>query len=299
MRKRDLLKKLMRGESASSSSSSSSSKKNASDAESSDEDVTEDMTSSDEEEMRAAQDRQGFVKKSPNLSGEVGMIGASEQLKPLTEFLRGFVPQRTCMEELERINQHYGTAFWALSYLEEKANSLLKSGNPSNLTENEIVALLAYTDESGENLYTLLNNVLKNRTDVEMDLWLGFLFFLHTAVLKLPVYKGKVYRGVCIEDKEKIKLSRKDSFTKRQKVKLLCLTSTCKSRTVAVMFTNFSGILFKLDVLDGRVLSPYSMVSCENEIILLPDSEFVVKKTRKLIFLTKIELQELRSSSSL
>jgi len=148
--------------------------------------------------------------------------------------------------------------------------------NPS-LTEDEIGSLIYYTSDirkfNGkveDCIFTLINRDLRSRDPNHLNKWLPFLYYIHEAKKHLPLYKGRVYRGI----KEPItKISTK--YMPGKNVVWISFTSTTKDDSTEVIksFTkdDGTGTWMILDITDGIEI-PFSLFPTENEVLLYPNT---------------------------
>lgn len=127
-----------------------------------------------------------------------------------------------------------------------------------------------------QNVYFLLNRALRNRNvdRVRFGHWKGFLFYLLRALDNLPAFQGTVYRGGNrgIDQQTVAK-----EYSIGRTVQWAAFSSTTKDVRQARCFVNRKqGVLFKLRVFSGRDISAYSFFPTEDEILLSPNSRFVV-----------------------
>lgn len=142
------------------------------------------------------------------------------------------------------------------------------------------MAIVAYTMDNRKgaqnNLYFLLNQALRNRK-VNPDAfrkWQGYLYFLMRALKKLPEFEGMVYRGGNAGiDQDTIH----QHYTPGRPIQWSAFSSTSLNiGTTKSFIKKDKGMLFKIKVLTGRDIGPYSFLPKENEILLTPNTRFVV-----------------------
>ena len=126
------------------------------------------------------------------------------------------------------------------------------------------------------NLFYLLNNALRGRkTNPEpFKRWQGFLFFLMRALDQLPPFQGKVYRG---GNKGLDQETVKKEYAVGRPVQWAAFSSATTDVTAAKEFVEKDvGVIFKLAVVSGRDISAFSYFPKENEVLLSPNTRFVV-----------------------
>lgn len=151
---------------------------------------------------------------------------------------------------------------------------------PVSLCEDELLAIVVYTydNQSGQqagNLYFELNNALRQRGAAErlaaLALWGGFLYYLLAGLAKLADVKGVVYRGY--PDKAKVE----KEYKVGRPIQWGAFSSTSTSVASTKEFTHKQrGVIFKLTVLSGKVIKAYSYFPGEEEVLVSPQSRFVV-----------------------
>lgn len=147
------------------------------------------------------------------------------------------------------------------------------------MTVDEVAAIHIYTQET--QLYQTLNATLAAQNHVAVKPFLPYIKLLLTALYKLPVVKGSVTRGV---DKRMGNLS--ETYVEQQPVKLWRFNSS--TRTVEVMGKFLvddehgavpDGSLFLLQVLTGVDVKSFSANDTEDEVLLLPGTNYHVHST--------------------
>ena len=124
-----------------------------------------------------------------------------------------------------------------------------------------------------------------------MIAWSGYLFFLSRALRKLPIWSGDVFRGIGIEHEQVYYFAFshkivdytaqvvKDEYSKHRTICWNSFTSATPNQHVARhLFAKTTGIVFKIELLNGRDISKFSYVRSENEILISPNSHFLVTK---------------------
>jgi hypothetical protein len=171
--------------------------------------------------------------------------------------------------------------------------------NCQNLSTNtlkvdEAASVYLYTMEwkpRRECLYMAMNTVLRHENRDEIEPWLLYLKLILTAFAQIPPNKMIIWRGV------KKNLSYKYEVGK--KYVWWAFSSCTESLDVleSELFLGTSGerTLFNINCDKGRRIASYSYISSENEIILLPATQFlVVGKLNPSPGLHIIQLQEIK-----
>jgi len=153
--------------------------------------------------------------------------------------------------------------------------------NPYKLDENEIFSIAIYTHDlqgkgkKEENFYFLLNSMLCVRKLEEYQKWRGYLFYLQNALQKFPPITSTVYRGIPF----------KEYSTIEREYKIKCpiywsgYTSTSPNLNVVQGFAGENGIIMCIKIYSGRMIKEYSILKGEDEILLSPNTKFVVTKS--------------------
>jgi len=149
--------------------------------------------------------------------------------------------------------------------------------NPHNLSDDEVFAVAIYTHElkgSMEgNFYFQLNQMLRKRSKVEFDKWRGYLYFLKNALRKFPDQKETVYRGFPFTD-----IIEKE-YREKRPIYWSGFSSCTPKFDVAKDFAKGpGGILLRIKIFSGKLIKEYSIISMEDEILLLPNTKFRVTK---------------------
>jgi hypothetical protein len=153
------------------------------------------------------------------------------------------------------------------------------SGLPAKLPEDAVVALAAYSHDHGAgregNVYFELNNALRKRgkddRDAMMAGWGIFMHYIMGAMAKLPQFQGVCYRGY---PEKALAIAQ---YKPGRPVQWGAFSSTSTDFNATKSFTNqASGVIFKIQVTDGRDINAYSFFPAENEILLSPSHRFTV-----------------------
>jgi hypothetical protein len=152
----------------------------------------------------------------------------------------------------------------------------------TRLSADEAFALAAYTfdvgfnsttGEGNDNFYVVLNRLLRERDGATVRALRPYLYFLMKGLTSLPAYSGQVLRGVPSEHLGLIKAT----YRAFCDVHWSSFTSTTTSLSKAKSFAKAQGgIIFRINVLSGRSIRAYSALPREDEILLGPNSNFLV-----------------------
>lgn len=191
-------------------------------------------------------------------------------------------PSRTCAEELASpaLAARLPGAAELVADCEFKAQQLAYEALPVALPADELLALVAYThdNQSGVaagNLYYELNRALRQRGSSEraaaLRLWGGVLHYLLSALSRLPDLEVCGYRGY--PDKKTVLAQ----YKLGRPVQWGAFSSMSTDVEVTRNFTSAEdGVIFKLSVKTGKRIAPYSYFPSEEEVLLSPQTRFVV-----------------------
>ncbi len=156
----------------------------------------------------------------------------------------------------------------------------LPAGFP-RLTLDQAISIAAYSfdlgfNDSSENLYYVLNEVLRERSPQKMKPLQPFLAYLMSGLGALPSVNATVFRGVPVSAMDIIKRN----YVQGVEIHWSAFTSTTTNLKKARQFgQGKEGIIMRIDVLTGRSIKHYSSIASEDEILLSPNSRLVVVKT--------------------
>jgi hypothetical protein len=162
-----------------------------------------------------------------------------------------------------------------------KANELaFEPTVPKDLSEDEMVALAAYSHDLNlarreGNLYFELNGSLRERSqhgrEALVRTWGGFMRHMMRAMRRLPKIKCTCYRGY--PDKQMALLH----YVMGKPIQWGAFTSTSIVFDVTKQFTDrVNGVIFKINVTDGRDITAFSFFPQEGEVLLSPAHRFTV-----------------------
>jgi hypothetical protein len=154
----------------------------------------------------------------------------------------------------------------------EYAKTHCRFTNGDNLTMDEAAAVYLYTMEMSEDecVYRMLNHALRVEDRSRVRPWFGYLKLLHSAMSKLPNFKGSVWRGVNKDVRQ--------SFKKDQKITWWSISSCSTSVNVISSFlgTVPQSTLFNIECSTGKSIAEYTCFPSEDEVILMPGTTFKV-----------------------
>ncbi len=152
----------------------------------------------------------------------------------------------------------------------------------TRLTPDEAVALAAYSydlgfSDSKNNIYFSLNNVLRERNPEKLQQLRPFLTYLMTGLSKLPSVEATVHRGIPVSSVEVVR----EKYRRGVDIHWSAFTSTTTNIEKAKKFAGVGGIIFRINVLQGRSITHYSTVQSEEEVLLSPNCRLVVISSLK------------------
>ncbi|CAF2644787.1 unnamed protein product [Rotaria sp. Silwood2] len=149
--------------------------------------------------------------------------------------------------------------------------------NPTDgLSQDESASIYLYTMEwepREECLYYVLNATLRTENRQKLKPWFLYFKLVLTALQKLPPQKATIWRGVTLD------LSHEYEVGKRY---VWWAFSSC-TESIAVLESDlFLGkqgtrTLFSIECNDGRMIQSHSYINVEDEVLLLPATQFQVK----------------------
>ena len=152
--------------------------------------------------------------------------------------------------------------------------------NEKRLSLDGAIAIAAYTFDLGfnsntkdgsDNLFVILNNVLRERNGAKMIKLKPFLYYLMSGLSKLDAVKGLVYRGIPSSSLSVVQ----EKYIMGSEIHWSGFTSTTTSLRTAQNFAKgngiMNGIIFRIKVTSGRSIVHYSSFPNEEEILLSPN----------------------------
>lgn len=98
------------------------------------------------------------------------------------------------------------------------------------------------------------------------------MFFILSALRKLPNHKGIVFRG------NKTPEIVAKEYTTGREIFWSGFTSTTTDVNVAEQFAGPKGVVFRIKVNSGRMISMFSALGRENEVLLPPNAGLIVSE---------------------
>ncbi|CAF1392608.1 unnamed protein product [Adineta steineri] len=182
------------------------------------------------------------------------------QKMPLVTLEKAVEPIAFCCPDI------YRRVFIAMSNCEKPADGL---------DQNESASIFLYTMEwepQEECLYHVLNKTLRTENRQKLRPWFSYLKLVLTALQKLPAEKQTIWRGVTLD------LSQQYEVGKRY---VWWAFSSC-TRSLAILESEqFLGkrgsrTLFSIECQNGKKIRSHSYIDVEDEILLLPATQFEV-----------------------
>ena len=212
------------------------------------------------------------------------MAPVAEEITALPK-LRLQRPSRSCRDELSK--PAFANCVPSMADVVDdvafKVQQLMYEPLPVALSENELFAIVAYTydSQSGEQegqLYFELNRDIRRRDAASrtavLQLWGGFLFYLMSALSKLPDVPAVVYRGY----PDAAMVTRQ--YTVGRPVQWGAFSSTSTNADVTKQFTDQQrGVIFKLTLVAGKAIKAYSYFPTEDEVLISAQARFTVSST--------------------
>ena len=145
---------------------------------------------------------------------------------------------------------------------------------PDDLTSDESAAIHLYTLENKDRpLYSLLNQLLRDRDRRKLIPWFSYLHLFLTALFKLPTCSAKiVWRGVKADLHSKYHRGEHYTWWSFSS----CTLSLEVLEQTMYLGTTGERTLFSIECLNGKNIRPHSYCQDEDEIILLPGFYFEV-----------------------
>jgi hypothetical protein len=145
------------------------------------------------------------------------------------------------------------------------------------LTQDESAAIYLYTTEwepRDQCLYVVLNSILRSKSrTIKIRPWLLYMKLLLTALFKLRPQRMTVWRG--------ISLDLRNEYEKGKTYTWWGFSSCTKSISVleSQYFLGQEGkrTMFSIDIFNGKNIRAHSAIEEEDEILLLPGSQFIVE----------------------
>jgi len=194
------------------------------------------------------------------------------------------MPSGSCRDEVMQLSSLPN--FNKLDKILEDCISWLESfkwapeASTHDLTHDEMFAVHLYTHDLRQyaehpenNFFNQLNAMLRQRNSALMEKWSGYLYYFLTALHKITPVTATLYRGVGKEAVGAV-----PQYVEKRPIQWSGFTSTTPRLEKAMEFARDGGVVFCMKVIYGRDISMYSLFPEEEEIVLSPNSKFVVSK---------------------
>jgi hypothetical protein len=234
-----------------------------------------------------------------------GDVEVSLAMLPMTKWT-DVPPSRSCIEELlgnARIRATVPDIDSIAEDVRMKVLELQYTPTPIKLDPDSIGAIVAYTHDLQQvgkqgNLYFELNGMLRQRVATAratlVQTWGGYMYFMMTALSKLPDFEGECYRGYNHGTQEQIVRE----YAVGRPIQWGAFTSVTTSLAAARGFAPNSRVIFKITVTSGRDINAYSFFPQEGEILLSPSHRFTVSsKPREEGGFTVIDLVQVAGTA--
>jgi len=210
-------------------------------------------------------------------------LSPNEPILPLGSIeIKDFKPKFNCLGEVQLLQKLADMDKLNIILQEciEFSEAAKWGNNPYSLDDNEIFAIALYTHDlfgqadREKNFYFQLNNMLRKRSPEIYEKWRGYLYYLQSALSKFPNIETTVYRGIPAENFELIK----KEYKEKRPIFWSAFSSSTPDLKVAQGFAKQNGIIIKIKIYSGKIIKDYSIIKGEDEILLKPNSKFVVTK---------------------
>eukprot|EP01103_Thecamoeba_quadrilineata_P017947 TRINITY_DN658_c0_g1_i9.p1 TRINITY_DN658_c0_g1~~TRINITY_DN658_c0_g1_i9.p1 ORF type:complete len:316 (-),score=45.52 TRINITY_DN658_c0_g1_i9:35-880(-) len=204
--------------------------------------------------------------------------------KGALHFVKDYIPTTSLVEQLDKCKDKMNVAKMEM-ILQDCARfmeDLKWTGNQHKLDDDEMLAIVLYTHDIGlngskeENLYHILNNVLRTRDPKVLIHWKGYMFHLLKGLTKLPAEKKTVYRGG-------IPMKALEEYSVGRPIHWSGFTSTSTDKSRAMLFCKGKEelVLLEIEVTSGRMIKEYSLFEEEGEVLLMPNTRLFVSRGLK------------------
>jgi len=161
-----------------------------------------------------------------------------------------------------------------------KLNTEEISDEGKRLSYDERLAISVYTYDLAppfhqqDNFYYVLNKYLRERALGGMaSAWRPYIYYFQSALSKLPSHDDiTVYRGV---DASKVDNT---SYNQGKMITWTGYTSCSLDRESTIRFSQDKGMIFEIHAKRGKDISGFSWFPLEKEMLLSPNSKFLVVK---------------------
>lgn len=131
-----------------------------------------------------------------------------------------------------------------------------------------------WSSDKTDNWYYVQNVILQERNYEKLRVMQGYLFFFNKGLRKLPDWQGVLYRGIDEIGAELIK----SNYTEGRRVHFSATSSATSCPDVSVSFAGDRGVVLIMRVRTGREIRFISAIENEQEVLLFPNTAFLVTK---------------------
>eukprot|EP01004_Peranema_trichophorum_P007941 NODE_670_length_2483_cov_34.441102_g575_i0.p1 GENE.NODE_670_length_2483_cov_34.441102_g575_i0~~NODE_670_length_2483_cov_34.441102_g575_i0.p1 ORF type:complete len:584 (-),score=80.61 NODE_670_length_2483_cov_34.441102_g575_i0:104-1855(-) len=133
------------------------------------------------------------------------------------------------------------------------------------------IYIYTYEAKNGDQIYAAMNAAMRNTIKDKIEFWRPLIYCLDNALLSLPEYKGKLYRGINLRFPEAF-------YREGCEVRWPSFSSSSSERRVAEEFSGTGdGTLFFLTSIHARDVRWLSRYPKECEVLFRPNTNFVIK----------------------
>ncbi|CAF3710944.1 unnamed protein product [Adineta steineri] len=148
--------------------------------------------------------------------------------------------------------------------------------NPADgLNQNESASIFLYTMEwepQEECLYYVLNKTLRTENRQKLRPWFSYLKLVLTALQKLPAEKQTIWRGVTLDMSQQYEVGKRYVWWAFSS----CTRSLAILESEQFLGKRGSRTLFSIECQNGKKIRSHSYIDVEDEILLLPATQFEV-----------------------
>ncbi|CAF1481983.1 unnamed protein product [Adineta steineri] len=182
------------------------------------------------------------------------------QKMPLVTLEKAVEPIVFCCPDI------YRRVFIAMSNCEKPADGL---------DQNESASIFLYTMEwepQEECLYYVLNKTLRTENRQKLRPWFSYLKLVLTALQKLPAEKQTIWRGVTLDMSQQYEVGKRYVWWAFSS----CTRSLAILESEQFLGKRGSRTLFSIECQNGKKIRSHSYIDVEDEILLLPATQFEV-----------------------
>ena len=145
------------------------------------------------------------------------------------------------------------------------------------LTQDESASIFLYTSEwepHDQCLYVVLNSVLRSGNRKRLiPPWFSYIKLLLTALFKIRSNRMTVYRGVRLDLRKEYEVGKTYTWWGFSS----CTESISVLESELFLGQEDKRTMFSIECFNGKVIREHSSIEDEDEILLLPGSQFIVK----------------------